>query len=488
MKRYVKILFVLALLPALAGIVVAGGTAEPATAAGSVGGAAGTDYFAKYKAEPISFPLVKEPVTLSIFWRLNPKATATLKDYADMDYFKVMAEKTGISMKFQHPPLNKETEQFNLMVASGQYPDLIYWENWTNFPGGPQKAIDMGMVIPLNENMAKYAPNFRKLIEEEPMIKKYVTTDEGNFYGFPLLRYKLSMKGVWGFIVREDWLDKVGLAKPETTDDWYTMLKAFREKDPNGNGKMDELPFSSQGMGRLIQFLYAWGIDHKWYNDNGVAKFGAYEPAYKDALTWLAKLYKEGLIDPEYAANDPKQLDVKVQANLVGSYWGETGGASGMYYRNWQKDGTNGQIVGVESPIAKKGMTKYNYSHDSLYNHVALAISTKNKYVKESVKYFDYGYSPEGNLLINFGPEGLTYTMVNGHPAFTPYVTNNPKGLSVDQVLASHALGSMQGPYVFNRDIRDLRMLLYPWQRAVSGRLVDRDRREDHAAAHPLRG
>jgi putative aldouronate transport system substrate-binding protein len=122
-------------------------------------------------------------------------------------------------------------------------------------------------------------------------------------------------------------------------------------------------------------------------------------------------------------------------------------------------------FITTNEPIDARYFESYSSDMDLLYNGVALAISKTNKFPVESVRFMDWGFSPEGNLLQNFGPEGTTYTMVNGKPKLNEWVVNNPQGLSIDNAIARHALGSMQGPFIFDYDIREQRMLFFDWQR-----------------------
>lgn len=120
------------------------------------------------------------------------------------------------------------TQEFNLVLASNDLPD-VWMNNWLNFPGGPKRAIDQGYILRLNDIIDKYAPNFKKVLQENPQIAKDIRTDEGDYYAFPFIRSEFDKTYV-GPIIRKDWLDELGLPVPETIDEWYTVLKAFKEK------------------------------------------------------------------------------------------------------------------------------------------------------------------------------------------------------------------------------------------------------------------
>ena len=416
--------------------------------------------------EEIVFPLLPEVTELTIFWRLNPKATASMKDYSEMGLVQELENRTNIRLKFVHPPIGQDTEQFNLMRASGDFPDIVYWENWLNpiTVGGPEKALKDNFIIPLNDLMAQYAPNLTGLMEAESDIKRNIMTDDGTLYGFPLLRYNQSMKGVWGYIIREDWVKKLGLEMPVTVEDFYNTLVAFRDKDPNGNGEKDEIPFSGP-KGRYVHLLYPWGITNDFINKEGKVVYGPYTEEYRQALTELSKWYSEGLIDPDFAVNDERQAEGRLLAEKSGAYWGETGGSTGLIMKSFEEQGkTENKLVGIPIPKIEAGAMSYNYNMDRLYDGVATTITPANQYPVETVKFLDYAYSDEGQLLYNFGIEGESYNMIDGKPVLSDMITKNPDGLSMDQALARYSFGSMQASMVFMPAIRDQRMLFYDWQ------------------------
>lgn len=115
------------------------------------------------------------------------------------------------------------------MLASGELPDMLEY-NFFNFPGGPEKAIKDGYILELNDLIDKYAPNYKKYLQEHPEVEKMVKTDKGSYYSFPFIRGDESLLTFQGPVIRKDWLDELGLPVPETIDEWTTALKAFKEK------------------------------------------------------------------------------------------------------------------------------------------------------------------------------------------------------------------------------------------------------------------
>jgi putative aldouronate transport system substrate-binding protein len=416
---------------------------------------------------PYELPVFDPPQKFTIFWLLNPKATATITDYSEMTLFQEYKKRFGFDFEFVHPPLGQETERFNLMRASMDFTDFVFWMDWTNIANGIDSAFSEGLAVDLSAYMtSQNAPYFTALMNEEPAIRKGVTTDSGKFFGFPRLFYNLSMKGVWGFLIREDWVEKVGMkvADIQTVDDLYRVLTLFKTRDVNGDGK-PVYPWMAKKT-ELQQGLLMWGISQNFYQKNGKVSFGPYDPEFRDAITTLAQWYKEGLIDPDYSTADVKAGDSLMLNHTSGFYLGETGGISTMYMAAWKDTRPDAKVVGLATPTATRDGLHYTNRNDILVDAAAWGISKTNKFPVESVRFMDWGYSKEGGFLMQYGPEGITYNLVNGRPKLTEYVINNPDGLSIDQAIARHGLGSMTGPFLFDSDIREQRMLFYDWQRA----------------------
>ncbi len=401
--------------------------------------------------EQITLPIVKDRIVLKTFCTFEPiKGGAAVNSYADIPAYKKMLELTNIDMQFVHPPVGQQNEQFNLMVSSGQYPDIIEW-SWLTYPGGPEKAIQDKVIIPLNDQVAKYAPNITKILADTPEARRQVITDTGLIYGFPFLRLADQWRIITGFQANKAWLAKLGIALPNTLDDWYKMLVAFRTQDPNGSGNPnDELPFTAQGLARLMPFAGAWGINYGFYRIDNTVKFGPAEKEFLDFLTTMNKWYTEKLIDPDFVSTTGNQLDAKITGNKAGSWNGLLSGLLGRLEQLARQKDPSFSIQGLPFPVGPAGKPYDNEAARLQYfPGTAAAISTSSKYVKEAVKYLDYGYSPEGHMLMVFGIEGQSYRMVNGEPVFTEAITRNPT-LSIDQAIGLWSRGVSSPPLVFD--------------------------------------
>ncbi len=414
-------------------------------------------------------PIVEKQTELSWFVQNDSKVTATKKSYAEIEVFPYLEKETNIKIKFNQPPLGMEQEQFNLMITSNDLDDMIYW-NWPSYPGGPQKALKDGVIQPLNKLIDEHAPNFKKFLEENPAIRKDIMTDDGTIYAIPVVRKDEWPRFVFGFQLRQDWLDKLDLKVPTTMDEWHTVLKAFKEKDPGGTGKT--IAFGNQSSKRLadlplVHFMSAWGMSYGFYRVDGQVKYGPAEPEYKQFLTTMKQWFDEGLIDPDFAATDSKQFQAKVTGNQMGSFGAALNGGMGVL-SDLMKGDASFKLVGAPMPQTQDGKS-YNFHSDakSGYTGFGVAVSGQTKKAVEAIKWLDIGYSEWGNLLFNFGFEGDTYTMENGYPKYTDKVMKDPQ-LPPTNALSQYTMASVNGRF-FNQDSRYFEQILtYPQQKEAS--------------------
>lgn len=428
------------------------------------------------KITSIPLPIVKQPLTLSAFVAMDvAKDGASMKSYDEKVCYKELEKKTGIHIKWFHPAAGQETEQFNLMLASGDLPDMISW-NFTGIPGGPSKLIQDGVIIPLNDLIDKYSPNLKRVIASDPQISKEIRTDDNTIYNYPFMCIDKSQNSAdkspafqtFGWQIRKDWLEKVNLPLPETLDQWYEVLKAFKTKDPNGNGKNDEIPYAAQGIPDIAVLMRSWGIDNGFFRDGSTIKHGTNTPEYKDFLGTMAKWYKEGLIDPDFAATDGKQFDAKVTGNLAGAWSGPTSGRLGRFVQLMKAKDATVKISGTVPPNIVAGKSyKFDFNSAFKVQNSGYAISKSSKYQKECAMWLDYPYSEEGGTLMNWGIEGTSYKKVDGQIRFTDDILKNAKGLSIDQALAQYSLGSTGGNLIQDSSLWLQRMSLPEQKEAI---------------------
>ena len=388
------------------------------------------------------------------YWaELNQNVSANYVNLGDTPFAQAWMEQTGVEIDFQHPPVNQGKEQFSLLLADGNLPDLMEYA-WMSYPGGPEKAIQDGNIIALNDVFEQYCPNLMKYLEENPDIERMIKTDEGHYYVFPFIRGDDALCNTIGLMLREDWLKELNLEVPTTIDEWHTVLTAFKEK------KGATAPFTWEyTMGALTQvnpFAYAYGTTQEFYKGtDGKIHFGAVEEGYKEYLTTFNQWYKEGLLDQDLATLALDQVSAKMTNGSAGASMGWAGSRMGTWINAAQATNSDYMLVAAPYPTLVKGEKPEMGQIDNRYpNQGCVAITTSCQDVETAARLLDYAYSEEGHMLFNFGIEGESFTMIDGYPTYTDIILNNPDGWSVAQSLSAYIRGNYNGPFV--QDIRYL--------------------------------
>ncbi|MUG43505.1 extracellular solute-binding protein [Paenibacillus woosongensis] len=386
------------------------------------------------------------------YWaELNGNAAGIKPTFQEVPFFQEWQKKTRVKLDFIQPPQNQAKDAINVLLASGELPDMMEYE-WNSFPGGPEKAIKDGYILRLNEAIDAYAPNLKKYLSEHPEIDKQIRTADGSYYMFPFIQGDERLRTYQGLILRKDWLDELGLGVPVTIHEWHTVLKAFKER------KGIEAPLTFLGVPSPLfgidggGFIGAYGIKKDFYVEDGQVKFGPQEAGYRDFLALFRDWYAEGLIDRNFAAVDSMTQDVSMLTGRSGASIWNAGAGIGTWLPVLRENDPGAKLIAAPYPVLHKGERSKFGQRASAVGFSGVAISSKSKHVEQAVRMLDYGYGPEGHMLFNFGIEGLSYEMKDGYPRYTDLILNNPDKLAPSQALAMYTRASYFGPFV--QDIR----------------------------------
>lgn len=377
-----------------------------------------------------------------VYWgELNSNVAANFSSLADTEYGKQWQEQTGVKIEFQHPASGQASEQFNLMVTDGTYPDL--WDyDWRNYPGGPGKAIDDGIILDLTDLINENCPAYRAYLDANPDIDKAVKTDDGRYYSFPNIREVDAMCTAQGPMIRKDWLEECGLESPETIEEWHTLLTAFKEK------MGATAPYTASTYNGDLFWSWAYGAGNILRVDDGKIVFTYATDEYKEFLKTMAQWWQEGLIDKDMFSGGDDLRAVKLTNGTSGvtAAW-VASGLQNMTLAAREED-PDYSLVPAKWPTLNKGeKPEYGYM-DGRYTNGGIAIGANCKDPALAAKMLDYGYTEAGYLLNNFGVEGVSYQMVDGEPVMTDEVLNNPNGWSIGSAWCNYARAPYNGPFV----------------------------------------
>ncbi|NSW92214.1 MAG: extracellular solute-binding protein [Firmicutes bacterium] len=353
-----------------------------------------------------------------------------------------MEKITGIKIKWDVVPSSQYKTVMQTRLSSGtNLPDII------DMPVDTYKYGKDGLIIPLDDLIKKYGFYATIAFKKKPFLPALMKTPDGVTYHLSGARDEEIAAGPYGWLIRKDWLDKLKLSEPKTIDDWYNILKAFKENDPNGNGQPDEIPITNNyGIAQMFNWGNAWGLHLRFskgfYPDkDGKIQYEWLEPRAKEVIVFLNKLYSEGLYDKECAINTSEQQLSKVVRNLAGSAieWQES---TTMWNNKLKESGVNdANWIMTNIPSGPNGYQGHIETIGYANGMVSISKDCKNPEV--AFRWLDFViYSSESVKLRTVGIEGISYTVENGEIKMTDFVLKNPDGLG--PVEAIRSIGAWQ--------------------------------------------
>lgn len=260
------------------------------------------------------YPIVDEKVTLELY------AVTSIADPNAAEYYQRLEELTNVHIEWITVPEDSAQERINLMFTGTDLPDAI--SKASKGISNIQGYASEGLIMPLNDLIDKYMPNFK---ERGADIMSSITYPDGNIYCFPYVTDYFWMSSNQAVYINQQWLDNLGLEMPTTTEEFENVLRAFKEQDANGNGDPnDEIPYSAQKgtwqhLFNMISGAFGYPLGDYQVHD-GVVIDPRTDEGLKDAIKYLRGLYVDGLIDQEIftQSKDAQIAKTKLETPIVG--------------------------------------------------------------------------------------------------------------------------------------------------------------------------
>ncbi|TCO35802.1 putative aldouronate transport system substrate-binding protein [Kribbella steppae] len=339
---------------------------------------------------------------------------------------KIMSDKFKIQFRWQTTTYDggPAKEKRQIALASGDYPDLFFMIPWIDAFTQAEvlKLGQQGIAVPLEDLIKENAPNIQKALDSNKTYKEMSTAPDGHIYALPQWAdcYHCTYPDkLW---INSAWLKKLGLQTPKTTEDLRKVLQAFKTQDPNGNGKADEIPMTTdpQDSSLIAYLMNAFAYDPVGAN-NGVRSLITLDgdkvvtpvtsAQWKEGLKYINSLYKEGLIDQAAFTQNAAALQAQgnnpkaVVLGTVPVLW------PGIFVQLDSKDGRDKQYDAVPPLTGPEGKsyTGLNYPSSTGYTFMLTNKASKEAQVA-AIKMLDYIYTDEGQMITNMGPEGVGWT------------------------------------------------------------------------------
>lgn len=364
---------------------------------------------------------VEEDNMITIAIMSNSRVT----DYEDNYFTNYLEEKTGLEFEFYMLPETADelNTKLSLMTTSQEsLPDVLICAGALSSSAVFEYGKN-GAFLALDDYIsdASKMPNYNAIPEEaKTVMESAQTMADGHTYG--LARYTPE---IWNrtenrTFINKTWLDKLNLEVPKTTDDLEEVLIAFRDGDPNGNGKQDEIPFygitnGSYGHNTILtllnSFVFWAGADSNYgltLADDGETVTAPFvTDGFKEGLKYLAHLYEENLIDPSVFTDDATQYKaiLNEETNVVGLV--SSGSPS-----NWSDWKTNENFFDMVMIAPFEGPEGIAYSPISEYTpDLAFFVFSGTEKVEQAIKLADAFYDETTSIVSRYGVEGEDWSM-----------------------------------------------------------------------------
>ncbi len=394
--------------------------------------------------EPLSYPVSDGSTTLTYWYSYPPFVPNFLDDVSNKEIYLAINEAVGVNIKVVGYSLVNASEQFQLMIASDDYTDIIYGFG-AQYSGSVEGAVEDEIIVDLSDMLEEYAPDYCNYLYADEEVNLAVHTDAGYVPSFCGINDESrSVSG--GLIIRTDYLDAVGMDMPTTYDALEEVLTAFK------NELGVPSPYWSNPSGYVVETTAAYDVSPGFYVVDGVVKYGFYEQGMYDYMTTMNRWYENGLLYSDFAAQSSDQQfppSDMVNNNEVGVWFNSLNEMSA--YSNETSTDPNFAITGLPVPAAEEGQTThFSTITDKVDTRGGNFISTNCDDVELAMAWCNYWYTDDGCLLANYGIEGESWEYdADGNPQFTDLILNN-EDMAFDVAISIYCEFNGGGYYILN--------------------------------------
>lgn len=382
------------------------------------------------------YPLA-ETVVLTLWNTVSPDVTNNIETMNNHIIMKEAAERTNIQLEITDISITSARDNFGIMVASQDYTDIIKAAVGHYTTNGLSGALANELIIDMAEYLPEYAPDYWSLLSANETNLRNAKTDGGNILAFFTVRDNIAAD-FDGPTIRYDLLEELGMDSPETYDDYYNVLTAFKtEYDMTDPIWFNWTPPDGSGINSDNAAFLIGGYNVGWafYQVDGTIKYGPMEDGFREYIEMLNKWYDEGLIYSDFYSRPTNTLDAENQAIILNGQQGVAflsgNDITGVPTRQVTGN-SNYRLTAIKDP-SKDGTPHHmgNVPQVVASTVICLTVTTACENIDAAVMWGNYWYTEAGSTLLNYGIEGVTFEYdSNGNPQFTELLTNNPNELT----------------------------------------------------------
>lgn len=373
------------------------------------------------------FPITSEKVTFDV-WIEGGSDT----DWSNNGWLKETEEITNIAINVIPSSSADALNKRNLLLASGDYPDM-FLTDWTAIFSQAdvmQFGVKEEILVPITPYLEEYGKEINYVFDYNPIFKLTSTAPNGEIYGVARFSECYHCSAYPKMYMRQDWLDKLNLEMPTTTEELREVLKAFVTGDPNGNGEADEIGLTgATTWNTMVEYcLLGWSFQNikpdfwLYLTDAGEVDFAARTEAYREGLRYIKSLYDEGLIDPAAFSQKDDQMaqTVRQDPKIVGAYVCDHV-AMGVSNADYDEYKTYQIVKPVEGPSGMRAQPQ-NANEGEVQGFHGV-ITDVCEYPEAAFRWLDYQLSEESMVKKGWGKEGVGWEVA---PEGTKDLFGNP--------------------------------------------------------------
>ena len=338
------------------------------------------------------------------------------RDWLNNQFFVRMEERTGVSFVYQQYTDSAAWQKAkqNMTAGDAGLPDVLFKAALST-----EECIDLrekGVLIDLTPYLKENCPNLWAILEANPDYLKALTLPDGSIAALPFISEVSTQNYMW---INREWLTTLRLEEPTTAQELIDVLTAFRDRDPNRNGKADEIPMGFLGPFDLKFLAHAFGLianDYNVYVQDGTVRFMPLDENYRLFVTWCRDLYREGLLDKNgFSYTD--EMRTVTDSNAKPTYGVIlTNMAADIFQVSWAE---NYEIM---MPLSYEGQQVYRDFSGSILRGT-FAITSHCAEPEKMLQWVDFLYTQEGAILAGIGQEDVDY-LVDGDGSWRLLETN----------------------------------------------------------------
>jgi putative aldouronate transport system substrate-binding protein len=331
---------------------------------------------------------------------------------------QALSEIAGLDLSVQWVPNSDYGAKTNTVLAGDDIPDVMVIQ------GKDQAFVqtaEAGGFWDLTEHLT--SGEYPNLVTENPDVQEAASVN-GKVYGVYRARDVIRTS----VIVRQDWLDNLGLDQPETTADLYEIARAFTEDDPDGNGQDDTYgminpAWSGIGNGSPYDAMEVWhGSGNLWRDEGGELVPSFTTPEWNQALQYERELVANGYVNPDYATMDPATWNEPFLNGEGGIIIDVQSRATELVklFKEQDPDGFDRYVALVgqlEGPNGTFALPTAGYSGFLAVPRAGVQNEDQLQQVLTALNELN---STEAQNLMNHGIEGDNYTVEDGGAVFDP--------------------------------------------------------------------